>query len=67
MKSYRKELLFHLPTRRGLVNITQNVREAIRESQVKEGIALINVISITVKKCLALIYSRVNSHKLFLP
>lgn len=28
MKSYRKELFFHLPTRRGLVNITPQVEEA---------------------------------------
>ncbi|MDC7246098.1 MAG: secondary thiamine-phosphate synthase enzyme YjbQ [Sphaerochaetaceae bacterium] len=47
MKSYRKELVFHLPTRRGLVNITQQVRQAIRESQVKEGLALINAMHIT--------------------
>lgn len=31
MKSYRKELHFHLPSRRGLVNITPQVREALRE------------------------------------
>ena len=47
MKSYRKELLFHLPTRRGLVNITQQVREAIRESKVQEGFALVNAMHIT--------------------
>ena len=31
MKSYRKELFFHLPTRRGLVNITPQVEEALRD------------------------------------
>ena len=34
MKSYRKELWFHLPTRRGLVNITSQVEQAVRESGV---------------------------------
>src|SRR5699024_3338713 len=29
MKSFRKELHFHLPTRRGLVNITGDVQEAV--------------------------------------
>ena len=33
MKSYRKELFFHLPTRRGLVNITPQVEEALREME----------------------------------
>ena len=47
MKSYRKELHFHLSTRRGLVNITQDVREAVRESGVKEGLVLINAMNIT--------------------
>ncbi len=42
MKTYRKELVFHLNTRRGLVNITQKVREAIKESKVKDGLALVN-------------------------
>ena len=38
MKSYRKELHFHLPTRRGLVNITREVQKAVTESGVKEGL-----------------------------
>ena len=32
MKSYRKELFFNLPTRRGLRNITREVQAAIDES-----------------------------------
>ena len=32
MKSYRKELHFHLPERRGLVNITSQVRAAVSDS-----------------------------------
>lgn len=47
MKSYRKELFFHLPTRRGLVNITPQVEQALRESGVQEGLALINAMNIT--------------------
>ena len=47
MKSYRKELIFEIPTRRGLVNITQDVQRAIDESGIKEGLALINPMHIT--------------------
>lgn len=47
MKSYRKELHFHLPTRRGIVNITPQVEEALRESGIKEGLVLVNAMNIT--------------------
>lgn len=47
MKSYRKELYFHLPTRRGLVNITPQVEEALKESGVQEGLVLVNAMNIT--------------------
>lgn len=47
MKSFRKELHFQLPTRRGLVNITSKVQEAIRESGVQEGLVLVNAMNIT--------------------
>lgn len=47
MKSYRKILHFHLPTRRGLVNITDAVQEAITESGIKEGLCLVNAMNIT--------------------
>ena len=47
MKSYRKELYFNLPTRRGLVNITSMVQQAIVESGVKEGLVLVNAMHIT--------------------
>ena len=47
MKAYRKELHFNLPTRRGLVNITPLVDEAIKESGITEGLALINPMHIT--------------------
>lgn len=47
MISYRKELHFQFPTRRGIVNITPQVEEALRESGIKEGLALVNAMNIT--------------------
>ena len=47
MKSFRKELWFNFPKRRGLVNITQDVQSAIDESGVKEGLVLVNAMNIT--------------------
>ncbi len=47
MKSYRKELWFNVPSRRGLVNITRDVQSAINESGVKEGLVLVNAMNIT--------------------
>ncbi len=47
MKSYRKELHFHLPSRRGLVNITRDVQKAIDESGIQEGLVLVNAMNIT--------------------
>ena len=47
MKSYRKELYFNLPMRRGLVNITSMAQQAIVESGVKEGLVLVNAMHIT--------------------
>lgn len=47
MKSYREELWFEVPARRGLVNITAKVEEAIRASRVKEGLVLVNAMHIT--------------------
>ncbi len=47
MKSYRKELWFNIPKRRGLVNITRDVQQAIDESGVKEGLVLVNAMNIT--------------------
>ena len=47
MKSYRKELFFNLPTRRGLRNITCEVQSAIDESGVREGLCLVNAMNIT--------------------
>jgi secondary thiamine-phosphate synthase enzyme len=47
MKSFRKELWFNLPTRRGFVNITPEVETALKESLVVEGLALISPMHIT--------------------
>ena len=47
MKSYRKELYFNLPARRGFINITPQVEEAVRASGVTEGLVLVNAMNIT--------------------
>jgi secondary thiamine-phosphate synthase enzyme len=47
MKSYRKELWFNVPNRRGFVNITSQVEECLRESGVTEGFCLVNAMHIT--------------------
>lgn len=47
MKSYRKELWFNLPTRRGFVNITPQVEDCLKESGITEGLVLVNAMHIT--------------------
>lgn len=47
MKSYRKELWFEVPSRRGFVNITNDVSACLRESGVQEGLVLVNAMHIT--------------------
>lgn len=47
MKSYRKEMWFDVPSRRGFVNITPDVEACLRESGVREGLALVNAMHIT--------------------
>jgi len=47
VKSYRKELWFHIPTRRAFINITPQVEECLRESGIREGLALVNAMHIT--------------------
>ncbi len=47
MKHYRKELWFQLPTRRGFLNITPQVEACLRESGIREGLALVNAMHIT--------------------
>ena len=40
MKSYRKELWFEVPARRGFINITQQIEECLAESQIIDGFIL---------------------------
>ncbi len=47
MKTYREVLHMHLPTRRGLQNITRLVQRAVETSGVKEGLVLVNPMHIT--------------------
>ncbi len=47
MKSYRKELWFEVPSRRGFVNITPELDKCLRESGIKEGLLLCNAMHIT--------------------
>lgn len=47
MKSFRKELWMNVPGRRGFVNITREVQQAVTESGVKEGLALVNPMHVT--------------------
>lgn len=47
MKSYRKELWFNIPGRRGLINITPQVEECLWESGIQEGLCLVNAMHIT--------------------
>ena len=47
MKSYRKELWFETPSRIAFLNITPQVEACLRESGVREGLALVNAMHIT--------------------
>jgi secondary thiamine-phosphate synthase enzyme len=47
VKSYRKELWFETPGRRAFLNITPQVEAALKESGVREGLALVNAMHIT--------------------
>ncbi len=47
MKSYRKELWFNTRERVAFINITPEVRKAVRESGIKEGLCLVNAMHIT--------------------
>ena len=47
MKSYRQELTFRLPERRGFVNITPQVEQSLADSGIREGILLVNAMHIT--------------------
>ena len=47
MKSYRTELWFDIPARRGFVDITGEVEKALKQSGVREGLVLANAMHIT--------------------
>ncbi len=47
MTTYRKELWFNVPARRGFVNITDQVEACLKESGVREGLVLVNAMHIT--------------------
>lgn len=47
MKSHTRYLTFTTPERFGLVNITDEVSDAVRDSQVQEGLCLVNAMHIT--------------------
>ncbi len=47
MKTFRKELWFNTETRSAYINITSEVQDAINESQIAEGIVLVNAMHIS--------------------
>ena len=47
VKSFRQELAFNIPARRGFVNITPQIRKALAESGIRDGILLCNAMHIT--------------------
>ena len=47
MKSYRKELWFKTDCRRHFINITSEIANCLKESEIKEGILLCNAMHIT--------------------
>jgi len=47
MKSFHKELWFHVPTRRAFINITPEVERCLAESGIQEGLLLCNAMHIT--------------------
>lgn len=47
MKSFRRVFTFNEPKRRSFVNITNLVDQAVRESEIMEGLVLVNSMHIT--------------------
>lgn len=47
MKSFRQELFFNCPQRRAFVNITDQVRAALRASGIQEGLCLVTPMHIS--------------------
>jgi len=47
MKSFREELWFQIPARRGFRNITPQIEECLAKSGIREGLCLVNAMHIT--------------------
>ena len=47
MKNYRKVLELNIPSRMAFVNLTPQVRAALKESGIREGLCLVNAMNIT--------------------
>jgi len=47
MKSYTKYLWFNTKVRQEFINITSEVQEALKQSDIKEGLCLVNAMHIT--------------------
>jgi secondary thiamine-phosphate synthase enzyme len=47
MKAHTEYLMYNIPSRRGFVNITPDVRKIIQKSGIKEGLCLVNAMHIT--------------------
>ncbi|HMK32181.1 MAG TPA: secondary thiamine-phosphate synthase enzyme YjbQ, partial [Nitrosopumilaceae archaeon] len=47
MKSFTEYLTYNIPSRRGFVNVTPDVRRIIQKSGIKEGLCLVNAMHIT--------------------
>ena len=47
MRSLTKHLTFNIKSRRGFVNITPDIRKLVDQSQVQEGLCLVNAMHIT--------------------
>jgi secondary thiamine-phosphate synthase enzyme len=47
VKSYTEYLTYTIPSRRGFVNITPEIRKIVQKSGVKEGLCLVNAMHIT--------------------
>ncbi|MDD2676345.1 MAG: secondary thiamine-phosphate synthase enzyme YjbQ [Methylacidiphilaceae bacterium] len=47
MKSFREELWFELPARRGFVNVTGRLESCLQKSGIQEGLLLCNAMHIT--------------------
>ena len=47
MNSFHKELFFDIPSRMDFVNITHEVQEVLHESEIQEGLCLVNAMHIT--------------------